>query len=107
MGEVYLSEQISLKRPIALKLLKPELAANATALQRFKAEAEAVAKASHPNIVQVYATGQLNGMPYMALEYVEGFTLRDYLAKKGPPSVPLALSIMRQGAAALQRAAEL
>ncbi len=107
MGQVYLCEQLSLKRPIALKILKPELAANAAALQRFKAEAEAVAKASHPNIVQVYAIGELNGLPFMALEYVEGFTLRDYLTKKGPPSVALALSFIRQGAAALQRAAEL
>lgn len=107
MGQVYLSEQISLKRPVALKILKSELSANASALQRFKAEAEAVAKASHPNIVQVYAIGDLNGLPYMALEYVEGFTLRDYLAKKGPPTMALAFSIMRQGAAALQRAAEL
>jgi serine/threonine-protein kinase len=107
MGQVYLAEQISLKRPVALKILKAELAANPTSRQRFKAEAEAVARATHPNIVQVYAIGEHAGLAYMALEYVEGFTLRDYLLKKGPPPPALALSIMRQGAAALQRAAEL
>src|SRR5262249_32624702 len=107
MGHVYLSEQISLKRPVALKILKAELAANPTSLQRFQAQAEAAARARHPTIVQVYAGGEGGGLPYMALEYVEGFNLRDYLQKKGPPPLPLALAIMRQGAAALQRAAEL
>jgi serine/threonine-protein kinase len=107
MGQVYLSEQRSLKRPIALKILKSDLAANPTALKRFKAEAEAVARATHTNIVQVYAIGEWDGLHYMALEYVDGLNLRDYLAKKGPPPLPLAISIMRQGAAALQRAGEL
>jgi serine/threonine-protein kinase len=107
MGQVYLSEQRSLKRPIALKILKADLASSPTALKRFKAEAEAVARATHPNIVQVYAIGDADGLHYMALEYVDGLNLRDYLSKKGPPPLALALSIMRQGAAALQRAAEL
>jgi serine/threonine-protein kinase len=107
MGQVYLAEQVSLKRNVALKLLKPELAANQTALKRFKAEAEAVARATHANIVQVYAIGEWQGTHYMALEYVEGRNLRDFVAKKGPPELLLALSIMRQCAAALQRASEL
>jgi serine/threonine-protein kinase len=107
MGQVYLSEQMSLKRPVALKILKADLAANPTALKRFKAEAEAVARATHANIVQVYATGEVDGLHFIALEYIDGLNLRDYLAKKGPPDLPLALSIMHQGAAALQRAGEL
>jgi serine/threonine-protein kinase len=105
MGQVYLAEQISLKRKVALKFLRPDLAADADSLQRFKAEA--VARATHANIVQVYAIGSCAGLHYMALEYVEGRNLRSYLEKKGPPDVLLALSIMRQVAAALQRAAEL
>jgi eukaryotic-like serine/threonine-protein kinase len=107
MGQVYLAEQVSLKRKVALKVLKGDLAANATALARFKAEAEAVARATHANIVQVYAINEIGGLHFMALEYVEGRTLRQYLEKKGPPEVMLALSIMRQVAAALQRASEL
>jgi serine/threonine-protein kinase len=107
MGQVYLAEQVSLKRKVALKLLKPELAGNAVSLQRFKAEAEAVARATHANIVQVYAIGEVNGLHFMALEFVEGRNLREYLERKGPPEVLLALSIMRQVAAALQRASEL
>jgi len=107
MGQVYLAEQLSLKRKVALKTLKASLASNSTARLRFKSEAENVARATHANIVQVYATGEFDGVPYIALEYVEGRNLRDYLARKGPPDLRVALSIMRQVAAALQRASEL
>jgi serine/threonine-protein kinase len=106
MGQVYLAEQISLKRKVALKILRPDLAASPTAMIRFRQEAEAVAKITHANIVQVYAFGMEGGMPYMALEYVEGRNLREFLAKKGPPDLMVSLSIMRQVASALQRASE-
>src|SRR5207245_6503217 len=92
---------------VALKILRAELAANAVSLQRFQREAEAVARVTHANIVQVYAISAAGGLHYMALEYVEGRNLREYLEKKGPPEVLVALSIMRQVAAALQRAGEL
>src|SRR5262249_19236609 len=65
MGQVYLAEQVSLKRKVALKLLRPELSANPISLQRFKAEALAVAKATHANIVQVYAVGEHESIHYM------------------------------------------
>jgi len=107
MGQVYLAEQLSLKRKVALKILKADLAASPTSLRRFRAEAEAVARATHANIVQVYAFGEQGELHYMALEYVEGCNLREYLLRKGPPEVPLAVSIIRQVAAGLQRAAEL
>src|SRR5437660_2542039 len=107
MGQVYLAEQISLKRKVAIKIMRPDVAVSATSYQRFRAEAEAVARITHTNIVQVYTFGEEAGLHYMALEYVEGRNLRDYVARKGPPDVPLALSIMRQVAAALQRASEL
>lgn len=107
MGQVYLARQLSLKRQVAVKILRTDLAANMTALQRFQAEAEAVAQITHPNIVQVYAINQADGLHYMALEYVEGRNLRDYLSRKGPPEAPIAINIMRQVAAALQRAHEL
>src|SRR5262245_39406246 len=106
MGQVYLAEQISLRRNVALKILRPELAATPTALARFKAEAEAVARAPHANIVQVYAFGVEEGMAYMALEFVEGKNLKEILALKGSPELPVVLSIMRQVASALQRASE-
>src|SRR6476620_7827604 len=83
MGQVYLAEQISLKRKVAIKVMRPDLAFNDVSYQRFKAEAEAIAKVTHPNIVQVYALGEENGLHFMALEYVEGRNLREYLSKKG------------------------
>jgi serine/threonine-protein kinase len=107
MGQVYLAEQKSLNRKVALKVLRADLAANKTALARFDAEAKAVAQATHANIVQVYAINEENGLHYMALEYVEGRNLRQYLEKKGPPELMLAISIIRQVAAAIQRASEL
>ncbi len=106
MGYVYLAEQSSLKRKVALKFLRADLAANPTALSRFRREAEAVARVTHANIVQVYAIGEANGRHFMALEYVDGRTLGKYLTQKGPPDLPIALSIIRQVAAALQRASE-
>jgi eukaryotic-like serine/threonine-protein kinase len=107
MGQVYLAEQRSLKRQVALKILRADLAMSTLSLQRFKAEGEAVARATHANIVQVYAIGEAQGLHYMALEYVEGRNLREYLARKGPPDLASIVSIMRQVAAALQRAGEL
>src|SRR5262245_18251336 len=106
MGQVYLAEQRSLKRRVALKFLRPDLAADPTALRRFRAEAEAVARVTHANIVQVYAVGEADGLQYMALEYVEGRNLREYINRKGPPELPIVLTVMRQVAAALQRASE-
>src|SRR5437588_11533027 len=101
MGQVYLAEQRSLKRKVALKFLRPELAANPTALSRFRREAEAVARVTHANIVQVYSINADEPPFFMALEYVEGRNLKEYLSRKGPLDVPVALTIMRQVAAAL------
>src|SRR5262249_59082947 len=82
MGQVYLAEQVSLKRHVALKLLKPELAANEVSLQRFKQEAHSVARVTHANIVQIYAINETGGLHFMALEYVEGKNLREFLETK-------------------------
>jgi len=107
MGQVYLARQLSLKRQVAVKILRTDLAVNTSALLRFQQEAEAVARITHANIVQVYSINQADGLHYMALEYVEGRNLRDFINRKGPPDVAVAIAIMRQVAAALQRASEL
>jgi len=107
MGQVYLARQRSLKRQVAIKILRGELAANKTALQRFQSEAEAVASLTHAHIVQVYAISEADGLHYMALEYVDGRNLRDFVERKGIPELPLALEIMRQVCSALDRAGEL
>lgn len=106
MGQVYLARQTSLKRDVALKLLRDELNENLTALSRFEAEALAVAKLNHPNIVHIYQIGETDSLRYMVLEYVDGRNLRDYLARKGPPDLPVTFSVMRQVVLALQKAHE-
>lgn len=106
MAEVYLAEQERLKRRVAVKILKPELAVDRTYLQRFQIEAQAAASLIHANIVQVYEVGCVEGLHYIAQEYVQGQNLLDYISRHGPPDLAHSLSIMRQVAAALAKAAE-
>jgi serine/threonine-protein kinase len=106
MGQVYLARQLSLKRFVALKLLRDDLAANLSALKRFEAEAQAVARLNHPNIVHIHQIGEHDGLRYMALEYVDGRNLRDHFERKGPPGLPACLGVMCQVAQALQCAHE-
>ncbi len=106
MGQVYLARQLSLKREVALKFLRTDLLNNATALKRFEAEAQAVARLTHPGIVQVYQFGEHDGVRFMVLEYVEGRNLRDYMARRGIPELPVVMSVLKQVAAALQKAHE-
>lgn len=107
MGEVYLAKQISLNRSVALKVLLPEWLSRPAYKSRFEIEATAVARLNHPNIVQVYALGEQDGVHYIAMEYVEGMNLREYLIRKGTLDLPLALSIMRQSANAIGAAGEI
>ncbi|MFO1022167.1 MAG: serine/threonine-protein kinase [Planctomycetales bacterium] len=104
MSEVYLAEQTSLKRQVAVKVLRKELLKDPMALKRFRTEATAVAGLSHPNIVQVYIVGEHGELHYMVQEYVPGQNLREYLVRKGPPDLLLAIHIMRQICLALQAA---
>lgn len=107
MGEVYLAEQISLGRQVAIKVLREDLAANPAALARFEAESKTVAQINHANVVQVYMIGKRQGRSYMVLEYVEGKSLGEFLARQGRLDAPVVLSLMRQVATALHRASEL
>jgi eukaryotic-like serine/threonine-protein kinase len=106
MGEVYLARQVSLGRPVALKFLRPDLVSNATYLSRFEAEALAAAKLNHPNIVHIYTLGSMDDVRFIAMEYVQGTNLREYISKKGIPDLPLALSIMKQAGQAVGAAGE-
>ena len=106
MAEVYLAEQEHLKRRVAVKVLKPDLAGDRTYLQRFEIEAQAAASLIHANIVQIYEVGCVDQLHYIAQEYVQGQNLHDYIVRHGPPDLSHALSIMRQVAAALAKAAE-
>ncbi len=106
MGEVYLARQVSLNREVALKVLRPDLLTNPTYLSRFEAEAWSAAKLNHPNIVHIYTLGIVEGLRFIAMEYVQGTNLREYLARKGTPDLPQSLSIMRQAGAAVGAAGE-
>jgi serine/threonine-protein kinase len=106
MAEVYLAEQMSLHRQVAVKVLRPELLSDSTILQRFQQEAKAAAGLLHPNIVQVFLFGQQEGLHYIAQEYVQGMNLREYLNRKGPPEILVAYHVMRQVAAALAAASD-
>ena len=105
MGAVYRGEQTSLKRAVAIKLLRPELSTNQMILRRFNAEAEAVAKLSHPNTVIVYDFGQdTDGSLFIAMEYIEGKSLRSAIGREGPFSPARAIAIALQVAASLSDA---
>ena len=106
MAEVYLAEQTSLHRRVAVKVLRAELLTDDTHVKRFEREARAAAGLTHPNIVQVYSIGESDGIHYIAQEYVQGVNLQEFLKRKGPPELSAALHIMRQVAAALQTAAD-
>lgn len=106
MGEVYLAEQESLRRQVALKVLHPNLATDASYVRRFTHEARAAAKLTHANIVQIYEVGQAEGIHYIAQEYVPGQNLRQMLSRRGPLEIGTAVMVIRQVAAALHKASE-
>lgn len=100
MGEVYLARQKSLSRQVALKVLRPDLVSNPTSIARFKAEARAAARINHPNIVHIYAFDSVGEIRFIAMEYVPGTNLREYLSKHGKLPLSVAMAIMLQTARA-------
>lgn len=85
-AEVFLARERVLDRPVAIKILRPTLAADETARRRFLREARLSARIRHPNVVEVYRVGELEpgGRPYLVMEYVDGVTHADLLAAGGP-----------------------
>jgi serine/threonine protein kinase/TolB-like protein len=81
MGEIYLAHDTKLDRPVALKFLAPELAADRTRLRRFHQEARAASSLNHPHIIVVHDFGELDGRPYLVTEFIEGETLRRRLRR--------------------------
>ena len=82
MGEVYLAHDTSLNRKVALKVLPADVASNHDRMRRFKQEATSAASLNHPNIAHIYEIGQSNDLNFIAMEYVDGTTLRDKIHRE-------------------------
>lgn len=107
MADVYLAEQRSLSRRVALKVLHSRLADNPSYVQRFHNEARAAASLVHPNIVQIYEVGEAAGHHFIAQEYVAGKNLDQILQRQGALEPGTVLDILRQVVSALCQAAEM
>ena len=103
MGEVFLAHDEKLDRPVAIKFLSPQLAADRERLRRFHQEARAASSLNHPHIVVVHDFGELDGRPYLVTEFIEGETLRQRM-QAGPLPVRDVVEIAIQVAGALAAA---
>jgi tetratricopeptide (TPR) repeat protein len=103
MGVVYKARQIGLNRVVALKMVLSGAHASQHQLDRFRTEAEAVARLRHPHIVQIYEVGERDGLPYFSLEYLDGGSLSDQI-KREPQAPDRAAKVAVQLASGVQYA---
>ena len=82
MGEVYLAQDTKLDRKVALKILTADVASNRDRIERFIREAKSAAALSHPNIAQIFEIGEHDGTHYIAMEYIDGVTLREKIHRE-------------------------
>ncbi|MGM0929411.1 MAG: serine/threonine-protein kinase [Actinomycetota bacterium] len=104
MGVVYRALDVQLSRPVALKLLAPELSANKKFRQRFVRESKLAASVDHPNILPIYHAGEWSGLLYIAMRYVHGTDVKAELDARGLLPLPEALRILADTGAALDAA---
>ncbi len=104
MGCVFHAEDVGLQRAVALKVMKPEIAAKANARERFLREGRAAAKIKHDHIITIYQVGEDRNIPFLALEYLEGMPLDAYLKQRGEISLGQVIRIGKETAAGLQAA---
>ena len=106
MADVYLAEQESLSRHVAVKVLRPETTVRPAAVERFVQEARAAAALVHGNIVQIHEVGCLDGIQFLVEEYVGGPSLKAWLDMRGPLDARQALTVLADVGSALARAAQ-
>src|SRR6202030_2944801 len=104
MAQVYLAKDLLLDRPLALKVLFPELSVDRSFVERFRREAQAAANLSHPNIVPVFDWGEDNGTYFIVMEFVDGRALSSILRTAGPLHPDRAAEITADVAGALSYA---
>ena len=104
MGSVFLAEHVTMNRRVALKILPKGMENNPVAMERFMAEARAIATVDHPNIVQAYSVDNEAGQYYMVMEYVEGRDLERIVTEGGPLDYARAAEYIRQAAEGLAHA---
>jgi tetratricopeptide (TPR) repeat protein len=104
MGIVFKAVDLVLDRTVALKVLPDQLRDNPQALRNFLREAKAAAKLNHPNIVTVYDAGEQDGRTYIAMEYVDGTTLKAIVKQRGPLAPRAILHVLSQVCEGLQYA---
>jgi beta-lactam-binding protein with PASTA domain/predicted Ser/Thr protein kinase len=102
MASVYLAEDQELGRRVAIKLLDERHAQDEQFVERFRREAESAAGLSHPNVVSIYDRGEVEGTYYIAMEYLEGKTLKELIVTRGPTPVRVAIDYTRQILSALE-----
>jgi eukaryotic-like serine/threonine-protein kinase len=106
MADVYLAEQVSLGRQVAVKVLRTETSRHPAAVERFEQEARAAASLVHGNIVQIHEVACLDGVHFLAEEYVTGPSLKAWLAARGPLDARQAVWVLAQVGSALARSAD-
>jgi serine/threonine protein kinase/Tfp pilus assembly protein PilF len=106
MGSVYLAEHRVLERAVALKVINPELLSDPGMVERFRSEAKAAARLSHPNVVTVYDAETAGNGHFLVMEYVPGIDLARMVVERGPLAIAAACDYVTQAALGLQHAHE-
>ncbi len=101
MGAVYKAQQTNLNRIVAIKVLLSELNNDQSYIARFRQEAQSVASLEHPHIIPIYEIGEINGMHYLVMRYIEGCTLKDIMRQEGAMDVMRAIELLAPVCSAL------
>lgn len=96
MGAVFLARDTQLGELVALKVISPHLSGDPASAERFRREASAARKVTHPNVIRIYDIGEEQGILFLSMEFFSGMTLMELLVRRGPPPLAEARSILEQ-----------